>query len=156
MIRYLKYSVFTVLCLTIVQVFAQAPETSFVGTWELLSIEERTDSGDWIPARRFSGNRPFGVLMYDVQGNMAVQITTDPRDTTRSAERPEFINGYVAYYGTYEINAEDGTITHHRRSHVNAEVANLSVVRYFSFSDDALTLTVAPERSLRLIWRKAR
>ena len=93
--------------------------------------------------------------MYDDQGNMAVQITTDPRNTETSAERPEFINGYVAYYGTYEINADDGTITHHRRSHVNADIANLSVVRYFSFSDDTLTLTVAPEQSLRLIWRKA-
>ncbi len=156
MIRYLKRTVFTFLCLIIVPVFAQVPESNFVGTWELLLIEERTETGDWISARRFGGSRPFGVLMYDDQGNMAVQITTDPRNTETSADRPEFINGYVAYYGTYEINANDETITHHRRSHVNAEVANLSVVRYFRFSDDTLTLTVAPEQSLRLTWRRAR
>ena len=155
MIRYLKRTVVTVLCLIIIPVFAQVPESNFVGTWELLLIEEKTDTGDWIRARRFGESRPVGVLMYDGQGNMAVQITTDPRNTTRSAERPEFINGYVAYYGTYEINASDSTITHHRRSHVNADVAKLSVVRYFSFSDDNLTLTVAPAQSLRLTWRKA-
>ena len=155
MIRYLKRTVSTALCLIIVPVFAQVPEASFVGTWELLSIEERTEAGDWIQARRFGESRPVGVLMYDGQGNMAVQITTDPRITTLSAERPEFINGYVAYYGSYEVNASDRTITHHRSSHVNADVAKLSVVRFFSFSDDNLTLTVAPEQSLRLTWRKA-
>jgi hypothetical protein len=153
--RYLKRTVIAVLCLIIVPVFAQVPDSNFVGTWELLLIEERSDTGGWVRARRFGETRPVGILMYDDRGNMAVQITTDPRNNTRSAERPEFINGYVAYYGTYEINSSDKTITHHRRSHVNADVAKLSVVRYFSFSGDNLTLTVAPKKSLRLTWRKA-
>lgn len=155
MIRYLKQSVFIVLCLIVVPIFAKVPESNFVGTWELSSIEGKSDAGHWITAPRFGQSKPAGILMYDDEGNMAVQITTNPRFTGWSAERPEMINGYVAYYGTYEINADDGTITHHRLSHTNADVANLSVVRYFSFSDDTLTLTLAPGKSLRLTWRKA-
>jgi hypothetical protein len=152
--RCVKYSVFSILCLIIVPVTAQESELDFLGTWELLSIEERTETGDWAQIRIPGGGRPVGIIMYDEHGTMAVQITTDPRTTETPAENPELVNGYIAYYATYEVDANAGTITHHRRSHVNSDLANLSVVRYFSFLGNTLTLTVAPEQSLRLNWVK--
>lgn len=155
MIHYLKQTVFVVLCLIIVPISAQVNEPAFVGTWKLLSIEGKSDTGEWITAPRFGQAKPTGILMYDDKGNFAVQITTKPRFTGWSAERPEMINGYIAYYGTYETNSRDGTVTHHRLSHSNADVANLSAVRYFNFSDDTLTLTLAPGKNLRLTWLKA-
>jgi hypothetical protein len=154
LIRYLKPAVLGFFCLFIVPVFAQTSASSFVGTWELLFVEERNDTGDWVSAPRFGESKPTGILMYDDKGNMAVQITTNPRFTGWSSERPEMVNGYVAYYGTYEINADGGTITHHRLSHSNVDVAHLSVVRNFTFSDDANTLTLAPGENFRLTWRK--
>ena len=154
MIRYSKRTVLIFLCLLFVPVFAQASESSFVGTWDLLLVEEKTDTGDWISAPRFGHSKPAGILMYDDKGNMAVQVTTNPRFTGWSAERPEMVNGYVAYYGTYEINADAATITHHRLCHSNVDVANLSVVRSFSFSDDAHTLTLMPGKNFRLTWRR--
>jgi len=135
---------------------AQHSAADFVGTWELLSIEARSETGDWGPWESPLPGKPVGILMYDNLGNMAVQITSSPRGTTTPPEQPEILNGYVAYYGKYEVDTTAGTVTHHRRNHLNPEIGGLSVVRYFSFDGDVLTLTLAPQRTLRLHWARAR
>jgi hypothetical protein len=94
--------------------------------------------------------------MYDGLGNMSVQITGTPRSTGTPPEFPEIVNGYVAYYGRYEVDPEQGIVTHHRLNHLNPDLGSLSVVRYFEFSGDQLTLTVAPGREMRLTWRRLR
>ena len=135
---------------------AQRSASDFVGTWELASIEARTESGEWEAAALPMTGLPVGIIMYDDSGNMAVQITSSPRGTESPPEVPEIVNGYIAYYARYAVDAEAGTVTHHRRNHVNPELGTLSVVRYFSFSDDVLTLTLAPDRELRLNWVRVR
>jgi hypothetical protein len=135
---------------------AQRSASDFVGTWELASIEARSESGAWEAAELPLTGTPVGILMYDASGNMAVQITGSPRGTESPPELPEIVNGYVAYYARYVVDAEAGTVTHHRRNHINPELGSLSVVRYFSFSDDVLTLTLAPDRELRLNWVRVR
>jgi hypothetical protein len=94
--------------------------------------------------------------MYDKLGNMAVQITSNPRGTETPAEEPEFINGYLAYYGKYEVDTRAGAVTHHRQNHLNPKMGGLSVVRHFGSDGDVLTLTLAPQRALRLHWARAR
>jgi hypothetical protein len=94
--------------------------------------------------------------MYDDKGNMAVQVTSEPRGGESAADNPEVVNGYVAYYGKYEVDTQAGTVTHHRRNHINPELGRLSVVRHFKFSGDTLTLTVAPEQQLRFNWARVR
>ena len=135
---------------------AQRSAADFGGTWELVSIESKSDSGDWVPADLPMQGQPVGVLMYDDNGNMAVQITSEPRGVESPADNPEIVNGYVAYYARYEVDTEAGTVTHHRRNHVNPDLGQLSVVRHFKFSGDTLTLTVAPEKQLRLNWARVR
>ena len=114
-------------------VAAQYSSSDFVGTWELASIEARNESGDWGPASLPMSGMPVGVIMYDAGGNMAVQITGSPRGQETPLEQPEIVNGYVAYYAKYEVDAEAGTVTHHRRNHINPDLGKLSVVRYFRF-----------------------
>jgi catechol 1,2-dioxygenase len=135
---------------------AQITSADFVGTWELAAIEAPNPAGGWMAAPLPLPGSPVGVIMYDDLGNMAVQITSEPRGTMTPAELPEIVNGYVAYYARYEVDSTEGTVTHHRRGHVNADLAALSVVRYYEFSGDTLTLTVAPERNLRLRWVRQR
>jgi hypothetical protein len=153
MMRYAK-----ALC-ALVAVLAQ-PATAqtaadFVGTWELVSIERVSESGEWSPVL-YAGADPVGVIMYDGIGNMAVQISTAPRVTEIPGASPEWVNGYIAYYARYEVDVAAGTVTHHRRNHLNPEISGLSVVRYFHFDGDILTLTVAPDRTVRLNWARAR
>lgn len=133
-------------------VLAQTSVADFVGTWELASIERRSETGEWVQSLLEECGTPVGILMYDDKGYMAGQMTMSPRSTDCPADRPNWVNGYTAYYGTYEINLEEGTVTHHRRNHINPAVGNLSVQRYFRFEGDMLTLTIAPERLARFNW----
>lgn len=135
---------------------AQRTTADFVGTWELVSIEAQTEPGEWVPASLPLAGEPVGIIMYDDNGNMAVQITGNPRSQESPADNPEIVNGYVAYYAKYEVDSAARTVTHHRRNHLNPEIGNLSVVRYFAFEDDVLTLTVAPDQQLRLNWIRVR
>jgi len=151
-----SFLLIAVLCLWTLPVTAQVTAADFVGTWELASIESPVDAGGWGPAIVPFAGIPVGVIMYDALGNMAVQITSDPRGVETPAEQPEIVTGYVAYYGKYEVDSEAGTVTHHRRGHVNPALAELSVVRYYEFSGDTLTLTLAPSRDLRLNWVRQR
>ncbi len=145
-----------VLLLSANPIFAQHSAADFVGTWELTSIEDRTEAGEWIRASLPNlGGEPVGIIIYDDKGNMAVQITGNRRRESPSSNGA-IVNGYVAYYARYEVNAEEGTVTHHRRNHVNPAYGNLSVVRYFRFEDDVLTLTIAPGRQRRLNWVRVR
>jgi catechol 1,2-dioxygenase len=128
----------------------------FVGTWELASIEEHNDAGELEVADLPMTGTPVGVTMYDRAGSMAVQITGNPRGRDTSSEMPMMVNGYIAYYGRYEVDAQAGTVTHHRRGHINPDLGSLRVVRDFSFSGDVLTLTLVPERRTRLNWVRLR
>jgi hypothetical protein len=155
--RYLCVGLVGAICgLCTIPAAAQVTAADFVGTWELASIESPMPNGNWGPASLPMAGTPVGIIMYDALGNMAVQITTEPRGVETPADQPEIVNGYVAYYAKYEVNAGAGTVTHHRRSHINSAFASLSVVRYFEFAGDTLTLTVAPDRNLRLRWVRQR
>lgn len=155
--RYLSTGLMTVTCcLCPIAADAQVAAADFVGTWELAGIEAPTPDGSWEPASIPMTGAPVGIIMYDALGNMAVQITSEPRGVETSADQPEIVNGYVAYYARYEVDGEAGTVTHHRRSHLNPALASLSVVRYFEFAGDTLTLTIAPDRNLRLHWVRQR
>ena len=92
--------------------------------------------------------------MCDANGNMAVQTTASPRSDQSPAENAEFVNGYAAYFGTYKVDAEAAAVTHYRERHINPDLDGVDVVRYFQFSDDRLTLTLAPEQQHRLNWAR--
>ena len=63
------------LLLAAIPAAAQHSAADFVGTWELVSIEERSETGDWEPWESPWPGKPVGILMYDNLGNIAVQIT---------------------------------------------------------------------------------
>lgn len=135
---------------------AQVSEADFAGTWELVSIEVVDESGEWVPWPNPMGGRAVGVLMYDGDRNMAAQITSDPRSVVTPPEWGDIIHGYMAYYGRYEVDATERTVTHHRRNHLNPDRGNVSVVRHFELEGDRLILTVAPDLDVRLTWTRDR
>lgn len=83
-----------------------------VGTWKLISAEDRASSSDpWIPYT--FGNPPSGYFIYDATGHASIQIMTTPPqkiatpDTPTPAEALAIFNGYIAYYGTYTVDAKN-------------------------------------------------
>jgi hypothetical protein len=121
-----------------------APETRrapLVGTWRLVAI----DGGPENDVNR--GAKPTGILMYDPHGLMSVQIMPDrPRATWRGLPTPaqalEAIRGYTAYWGTYTIEDQTHTVTHHRQGMIDGGMVDY--VRQFQVTDGGNRLTLTP------------
>jgi hypothetical protein len=111
----------------------------FVGTWRLVSIE-----GGNSPAGR---GKPTGIIVYDAHGNMAAQIQPDrERPKYTGAPTPEQalerMRGYTAYFGTYTIQEQARTVTHHRQGMLDPGAVDF--VRSFTLSPDGNRITLTP------------
>ncbi|MBC8352032.1 MAG: lipocalin-like domain-containing protein [Planctomycetes bacterium] len=96
---------------------ATTPVSPFVGTWRLVKFEMRLENGKTIYPL---GEDCLGSLIYDEHGRFAGHLM--------KAGRPEFASGnifegtaneikaaysgYVAYFGTYEVDDQRKVITH--------------------------------------------
>jgi Lipocalin-like domain len=87
-------------------------QSQLVGTWRLMSAEDLDPAtGKWIPYT--FGNPPSGYFIYDATGHASIQIMTTPPvkiatpDSPTPVEALEIFNGYIAYYGTYTVDAEN-------------------------------------------------
>jgi hypothetical protein len=122
--------------------------SQFVGRYELDSFERMSEDGEWVPLETWTD--PSGYIMYGADGTMRVQLTASPPppDTNETS------GGNAAYYGSYEVNLTEGTVSHHRVGHLIPERRGTTVKRFFEFDGDLLRLLPAPERALRLNWRR--
>ena len=135
-----------------------------IGMWTLVSIVDSQGQ----PAR---GPHPTGFIVYDVSGNMAVQIMPDrarPKWTgapieSASTPTPEeakaALNGYAAYFGTWTVDERAQTVTHHLRGSVNPGNIGVDNVRKYEFgSGDRVTLIpIAPiKNGNRLTWERVK
>ena len=123
--------------------------SAFVGIWRLLSFEGHTSDGQVLKPY---GSHPRGQLVYDANGNMAVQIMRSDRQefsaTDKSQGSAEEIMGaftsYEAYFGTYVIDEEQGVVIHRLEGALFPNWTGSEQKRYFRFSGSRLTLSTAP------------
>ncbi|MFN0123435.1 MAG: lipocalin-like domain-containing protein [Blastocatellia bacterium] len=90
-----------------------SPGQQFAGAWKLLSAVYERDGQQAFPF----GQAPVGLLFYDAAGNMAVQIMSrqyiEEGQQGRGQDGRASFAGYLAYFGTYEIDAAASRIIHH-------------------------------------------
>lgn len=96
---------------------SQSLQKQLVGTWRLISAEDRASPSDpWIPYT--FGNPPSGYFIYDATGHASIQIMTTPPqkvaepepDSPTPDEALAIFNGYIAYYGTYTVDPVNITV----------------------------------------------
>ena len=138
----------------------------FVGTWQLLeSYSERGSVRAPFPL----GAKVLGRINYDRAGNMAAQLmgedrqpfaSRDPREVTDSEYRDAF-QTYTAYFGTFAVNTDAGTVTHHVLGATVPNWPGNEQLRYYELRDDQLILRTPPmrgndgEKSVHtLVWQK--
>lgn len=123
-----------------------------VGVWKLVASEFKRSDGEIAYPY---GKNAVGMLIYDVSGNMSVQfmrpdrpffVSGDLREGT-PAEINAAFNGYVAYFGKYEVDAEEGTITHCIKGSLFPNWAGQNQKRFFELCDNRLTLKAVPIRA---------
>ena len=130
---------------------------NLVGTWKLLSAINRNPDEDKVYP---FGENPFGRLMYDANGNVSVFIMRTGRSKFVSGDHmggtaeeiKEAFEGFLAYCGTYKIDQDKGTITHHIEGDKFPNWEGTDQLRYFKFSDNRLILKTPPIPSLETEW----
>lgn len=119
-----------------------AIDPRLVGTWALIATEWKRADGRH--ANPF-GAGAVGVLTYDTAGNMTAQIMRADRPTTEAAHTGietamgAAFPGYVAYFGSYEIDA-GGVLQHHVVGSAFPAWVGADHARRFRLDDDTLTL----------------
>jgi hypothetical protein len=116
-----------------------------LGTWKLVSAEYKRASGEVL---EIYGANPMGQLTYDANGNMSIQIMRQGRPKFAVADRlggtPDekkaALEGYLAYFGTFTINQEKQSVTHHIQGSLLPNWVGVDQERFFEVSGDQLTL----------------
>lgn len=130
-----------------------------IGNWTLVSYDALAPDG--------SRSLPFGTavgrLSYDEHGNMSGQVMRPHRAPVTLVEGSQQVRaaytGYIAYFGTYEVNEERNTVTHHVQGALNPSWVGGTQVRRMRFDGDLLELQADVHKSGQTIthiltWRK--
>jgi hypothetical protein len=142
-----------------------------VSAWRLVSIETVRPNGEVIYP--FYGRHPEGLIVYDRSGWMSVQIVSDPRPavptadsregfmSAPTAEKVQAAEGYYAYCGTWNVDAANGTVTHHIKQSLYPGERGENGVRKVVLDGDRLTLTaktheMGEDHVRKLVWERAR
>jgi hypothetical protein len=116
-----------------------------IGTWALVSTEWKRADGKH--ANPF-GPGAVGILTYDAAGYMAAQVMraerppvpdTHARDI--DAAMASAFAGYIAYFGTYEIDETASVVRHRVTASAFPAWVGGEHQRRFSFDGDRLTLS---------------
>ena len=70
-------------------------------------------------------------------------------------ERVRAYEGYIAYFGTYEINEKDEVVIHHMEGNLTSALTGTDYIRYYEFEGDNLILTVASKVDGKLVPKNA-
>ncbi|MDE3155039.1 MAG: lipocalin-like domain-containing protein [Acidobacteriota bacterium] len=139
----------------------------FVGAWRLISFESR-DSGGRV--HHPLGEDVVGQLLYDASGNMSAILmrpdrprfaSEDLRRGTDAEVRAAF-DGFVAYFGTYTVDAEKATVTHHVRAAAYPNWVGGDQTRHYRFEGPRLVLSTpalqvgGQSLTSTLVWERLR
>ena len=129
----------------------------FVGTWRLVSQHSLYPDGSTEPSR---GDGADGIIIYDAAGNVAVQLMrTDEyaRDFTNLAELKTAMQGFLAYYGRFEVYEAAGVVRHFVTGSSYFGYRGTTQVRHYEFVGDTLTLKAKSsfdDSTRLLVWRR--
>jgi hypothetical protein len=109
-------------------------QKKLLGAWRLTSVD----------GERFPGyDHPTGLIIYDPSGKMSVQIANRSGRKTFAGgfasgtreEKAAAFDSYYGYYGTYSVDAQAGTVTHHIEDFSYPDLRGRDNVRWVEFHD---------------------
>lgn len=136
--------IFLLSALLFTQTSAASDKDEFIGTWLLVHSQVLDESGNWEVPENSVGM--IGSISYSANGYMSFQSSRSDRSEILD------VSSYSAYYGTYEIDEENRTVTHNIIASSSPSAAGTSTVRTYSFSGSELTLLNGENR--RFVWKR--
>lgn len=118
-------------------------QEAVAGTWKLMTAEDQQPDGSWKPGT--FGTPPSGYFIYNPNGYASVQIMTvppvtlsNPNDGPTPDEALQIFNNYIAYYGTWTVDAE--TLTVQVEGAWDPSQVGSAQARPYSVDGDTLTI----------------
>ena len=127
------------------QVATADPNSRFAGAWTLVKIERFGADGEPLAP---PVEDQVGYLIYDPAGYMGVTIMQPDRQPYAGGRTPEqalaAYSTYTSYFGTFTVNEAEGFLTHHLEGSLNTRGAGSDYQRFYTFSENRLTLQPPP------------
>ncbi len=137
-----------------------------VGVWELESYTVTNSEG---LARFPYGQAPVGQLIYTEDGRMSAQMMRADFDLGsfagmdgETAIREAGLSGFFAYWGSYSLDRDASTVTHHLAGSLYSDWVGVDQLRNYRFEDDTTLVIWAqlpgvsdPGDLYELVWRRA-
>ena len=112
------------------------------------------------------GEKPVGRIEYDKEGRVFALLMRSGRrstvapglelDAASVEEIREAVTGFVAYFGSYEVDDASQTVTHHVEASLVPSWVGTSLKRRFRFEGARLVLTRAVSGTTdELVWERA-
>jgi len=140
-------------------------QARIVGTWELVSTEERMTDGSKRPYIDV-GPRGKGYLIYTADGHMCATGMNPERPAWRDEENPteaqklRAMDGFFGYCGRYEIDAINHVIYHYPEVALDPNAVGTKQARPYELDAENLTFagkgTAPGVVSYVISWRKIR
>jgi hypothetical protein len=117
-----------------------------IGAWRLVSLDVPEADGK---ANRITELK--GMLLYTHDGHMSVQLMYPPSASGLSNDYVK--NGYEASFGSYDVNEEAQTVTHHVQGSITEGLVGKDLPRAYQFSDGHLIIkSTRPEEHWSVTW----
>jgi|SRR5208282_3488642 len=125
---------------------ADSAKERLIGAWRLAWMEEPGPDGKVI---RITDRR--GMLIYTRDGHMSVQLMLPKSESGVSNDYLQ--NGYEASFGSYDVNEEAHTVTHHVVGSVTRGLVGKDLPRAFEVSDGHLIIKSSrPDEYWSVMW----
>jgi hypothetical protein len=141
----------------------------FIGVWKLVSCESKDKTSGEV--RYPYGKNPVGRITYDAAGRMSAQLMNPgrkmvggpPSRSSRTSIREaslddmrEILNGFMAYYGTFDVDEAARTVIHHVQASLLPSWVGSDQRRQYEFlGTNRLILTASSEQTVtRLVWER--
>jgi hypothetical protein len=134
-----------------------------IGTWELVSTEERLTNGSKRPYLDV-GARGKGYLMYTADGHMCAAGMNPDRPAWQDVNKPtetekvRAMDGFFGYCGRYEIDTLHHAIYHYPEVALDPNVVGTKQVRPYGLDAEILTFsdkdTTPGVESYTISWKK--
>ena len=118
----------------------------FAGVYRLVSV---------------GGTARTGRIYYDRAGRMGAMLhPPDRRPLPAAPATPtvedyrEMLRGFVAYYGTYDVDEATGRVAHHIEAASNPAWIGTDFVRWYQFEPGRLILRTSPTSTAPLVWER--
>lgn len=118
-----------------------------LGTWKLVSVTDTLKNGTAGPSAQL-GPHPIGFIMYEPDGHMCASIMNPDRPPLKDiskatdAQKIAFYDTFIAYCGTYKLDAEKSMVTHYPVVAWTPAYVGSTQLRPFRIEGNRLTITV--------------